>query len=258
MKVEGKVAVITGAASGIGRALARRFKAEGAAGIAVADMQEEAMVALADEIGALPIVTDVSREGDIQTLVERAENELGPIDIFCSNAGIAWLGGEDVPDADWQKNWDIHVMAHVYAARAVAPKMAARGDGYLINTASAAGLLSHVNSATYSVTKHAAIAFGEWLSIEYGTRGVKVSVLCPQAVRTAMTQGREGGVASLDGMIDPEELTDSVIETMDREEFLILPHPVVLDYLQRKTSDYDRWLGGMRKLKERYRGTDGV
>ena len=125
MKVEGKVAVITGAASGIGRALARRFKAEGAASIAVADMQEEALVAVADKIGALPIVTDVSREGDIQTLVERAENELGPIDIFCSNAGIAWLGGEDVPDADWQKNWDIHVMAHVYAARAVAPKMAA-------------------------------------------------------------------------------------------------------------------------------------
>jgi len=144
MKVEGKIAVITGAASGIGRALARRFKAEGAAGIAVADMQEEALVAVANEIGALPIVTDVSREGDIQTLVERTENELGPIDIFCSNAGIAWLGGEDVPDADWQKNWDIHVMAHVYAARAVAPKMAARGDGYLINTASAAGLLSHV------------------------------------------------------------------------------------------------------------------
>ena len=153
MRIEGKVAIITGAASGIGRALARKFTAEGAAGIAVADLQEEALVAIADEISGLPVVTDVSRESDIETLVERVEAEIGPIDIFCSNAGIAWLGGEDAPDADWQKNWDIHVMAHVYAARAVGPKMAARGDGYLVNTASAAGLLSHVNSATYAVTK---------------------------------------------------------------------------------------------------------
>lgn len=258
MKVEGKIAVITGAASGIGRALARRFKAEGAKALAIADMQEDALQAVADEIGALAMVTDVSREGDIQALVAKTEAELGPIDIFCSNAGICWLGGDDAPDEEWQTNWNVHVMAHVYAARAVAPGMAARGSGYLVNTASAAGLLSHVNSATYSVTKHAAVALGEWLSIEYGSRGVKVSVLCPQAVRTAMTQGRETGVAALDGMIDPEELADSVIATMEREEFLILPHPVVLDYLKRKTGDYDRWLGGMRKLKDRYRDSDGV
>lgn len=258
MKVEGKIAVITGAASGIGRALARRFKAEGAKAIAIADMQEDALQAVADEIGALAMVTDVSREGDIQALVAKTEAELGPIDIFCSNAGICWLGGDDAPDEEWQTNWNVHVMAHVYAARAVAPGMAARGSGYLVNTASAAGLLSHVNSATYSVTKHAAVALGEWLSIEYGSRGVKVSVLCPQAVRTAMTQGRETGVAALDGMIDPEELADSVVGTMEREEFLILPHPVVLDYLKRKTGDYDRWLGGMRKLKDRYRDSDGV
>ncbi len=258
MKVEGKIAVITGAASGIGRALARRFKAEGAKALAIADMQEDALQAVADEIGALAMVTDVSREGDIQALVAKTETELGPIDIFCSNAGICWLGGDDAPDEEWQTNWNVHVMAHVYAARAVAPGMAARGSGYLVNTASAAGLLSHVNSATYSVTKHAAVALGEWLSIEYGSRGVKVSVLCPQAVRTAMTQGRETGVAALDGMIDPEELADSVIATMEREEFLILPHPVVLDYLKRKTGDYDRWLGGMRRLKDRYRDSDGV
>lgn len=258
MKVEGKIAVITGAASGIGRALARRFKAEGAKALAIADMQEDALQAVADEIGALAMVTDVSREGDIQALVAKTEAELGPIDIFCSNAGICWLGGDDAPDEEWQTNWNVHVMAHVYAARAVAPGMAARGSGYLVNTASAAGLLSHVNSATYSVTKHAAVALGEWLSIEYGSRGVKVSVLCPQAVRTAMTQGRETGVAALDGMIDPEELADSVVATMEREEFLILPHPVVLDYLKRKTGDYDRWLGGMRKLKDHYRDSDGV
>ncbi len=258
MKVEGKIAVITGAASGIGRALARRFKAEGAKALAIADMQGDALQTVADEIGALAMVTDVSREGDIQALVAKTETELGPIDIFCSNAGICWLGGDDAPDEEWQTNWNVHVMAHVYAARAVAPGMAARGSGYLVNTASAAGLLSHVNSATYSVTKHAAVALGEWLSIEYGSRGVKVSVLCPQAVRTAMTQGRETGVAALDGMIDPEELADSVIATMEREEFLILPHPVVLDYLKRKTGDYDRWLGGMRRLKDRYRDSDGV
>ena len=258
MKVEGKIAVITGAASGIGRALARRFKAEGAKALAIADMQGDALQAVADEIGALAMVTDVSREGDIQALVAKTEAELGPIDIFCSNAGICWLGGDDAPDEEWQTNWKVHVMAHVYAARAVAPGMAARGSGYLVNTASAAGLLSHVNSATYSVTKHAAVALGEWLSIEYGSRGVNVSVLCPQAVRTAMTQGRETGVAALDGMIDPEELADSVIATMEREEFLILPHPVVLDYLKRKTGDYDRWLGGMRRLKDRYRDSDGV
>ncbi len=252
MKVEGKVAVVTGGASGIGRALARRFKAEGARGIAVADLQEDVLQAVANEIGGLGVVTDVSKEGDIQALVAKAESELGPIDIFCSNAGVCWLGGEDVSNEDWQTNWDIHVMAHVYAARAVAPKMAARGEGYLVNTASAAGLLSHVASATYSVTKHAAVALGEWLSIEYGSQGVHVSVLCPQAVRTAMTQGREQGVASLDGMIEPEELADCVIETMDREEFLIIPHSVVLDYMKGKVGDYDRWLGGMRRLKQKY------
>jgi NAD(P)-dependent dehydrogenase (short-subunit alcohol dehydrogenase family) len=162
------------------------------------------------------------------------------------------MGGEDTPDDDWRLNWNTHVMAHVYVARAVAPTMAKRGSGYLVITASAAGLLSHVNSATYSVTKHAAVALAEWLSIAYGDRGVRVSVLCPQAVRTAMLRGREGGVASVDGIMEPEQLVDTVIETMDREQFLILPHPDVLDYLKRKTSDYDRWLDGMRKLRGAY------
>ncbi len=143
-------------------------------------------------------------------------------------------------------------MAHVYAARAVIPGMIARGGGYLVNTASAAGLLTHIHSATYSDTKHAAFAFAEYLSIAHGNDGIKVSVLCPQAVRTAMTQGREAGVASVDGMIEPEELADCVVETMDREAFLILPHPQVLDYMRRKTSDYDRWLGGMRRMRGKY------
>ncbi len=252
MDIAGKNIVITGAASGIGRALARCFKAEGAAGLCLADLDRDGVAEVARELGAIAQPTDVSREADVQALVNTAEAELGSIDVFCSNAGIAQMGDEFASNDDWQRNWDIHVMGHVFAARAVAPKMIERGRGYLVNTASAAGLLSHVHSATYSVTKHAAVALGEWLSINYGERGIKVSVLCPQAVRTAMTVGREGGVASLDGMMEPDVLAECVVQTMAREEFLILPHPEVLDYLQRKTADYDRWLQGMRRLKGRF------
>ena len=182
-------------------------------------------------------------------MVARAEADFGAVDVFCSNAGIVQIGDENAPDEDWQRNWDIHVMAHVYAARAVLPGMVARGSGYLVNTASAAGLLTHVNSATYSVTKHGAVAVAEYLSINYAAQGIRVSVLCPQAVRTAMTQGREAGVASVDGMIEPEQLAQCVVETMREEEFLILPHPEVTEYMRRKTSDYDRWLRGMRRMK---------
>ena len=252
MKLEGKVAVVTGGASGIGRALARRFNAEGAKAVAVADVQTEALEAVAQEIGGLAVACDVSKESDIKNLVKRTEDELGPIDVFCSNAGIAILGDEHATDDQWQRNWDIHVMAHIYAARAVAQKMAERGSGYLVNTSSAAGVLTHIKSATYSVTKHAAVAFAEFLSITYGPSGVKVSVLCPQAVNTVMIQGREDDVASVDGMIEPETLADCVIETMEKEEFLILPHPQVLEYMRRKTGDYDRWLRGMQRLRHEY------
>ena len=252
MKIEGKTAVVTGAASGIGRALARRFAREGARGVAVADLRSGPLQAVADEIGGLAVACDATDERAVQALVAAAEKRFGPIDVFCSNAGVAIEGGEEAPDDEWRLNFDLHVMAHVYAARAVAPKMAARGSGYLVNTASAAGLLTHVESATYAVTKHAAVAFAEYLAIAYGDHGVRVSVLCPQAVRTAMTEGREQGVASVDGMIEPEVLADCVIETMEREEFLILPHPQVLEYLRRKTADYDRWLSGMRRLRGRF------
>ena len=246
--------VVTGGASGIGRALARRFRAEGARGIALADLQEEALKDAAGEIDALAVPCNVADEADIARLVAAAEEAFGPIDVFVSNAGIARMGGVDAPDAEWRQNWDIHVMAHVYAARAVAPKMAARGCGYLVNTASAAGLLSHVDSATYSVTKHAAVAFAEWLSIAYGDRGVRVSVLCPQAVRTAMLTGRDEGIASLDGVLEPEEVAESVIEAMEREEFLILPHAEVQGYMQYKAADCERWLRGMRKLRAAHGG----
>ncbi len=256
MKIKDKNVVITGGASGIGRALAYRFKAEGAKGIVVADLQEDALAQVANDVGGLAVPCDVAKEADIQNLVQAAEDAYGDIDIFCSNAGIGRPGWQETPDADWQLSWDIHVMAHVYAARAVVDKMVARGEGYLVNTASAAGLLTQIDSATYSVTKHAAVAFAETLAIRYGDKGVHVSVLCPQSVRTAMTAGKESAVAAIDGMMEPEELADCVVETMEREDFLILPHPEVLTYMQRKASDYDRWLNGMRRLRDRYVAAD--
>lgn len=252
MKATNRNVVITGGASGIGRELARRFRAEGAAGITVADVQEEALKQVADEVGGLAVVCDATQEADIQKLVRLAEDTYGPIDIFCSNAGIIRYGWEEADNATWQLNWDLHVMAHVYAARAVVDKMVARGQGYLINTASAAGLLSQIDSATYSVTKHAAVAFAETLAIRYGDKGIGVSVLCPQSVRTAMATRGKGSVASVDGILEPEELADCVIKTIEKEEFLILPHPEVRNYIQRKTADYDRWIKGMRRLRDRF------
>jgi NAD(P)-dependent dehydrogenase (short-subunit alcohol dehydrogenase family) len=252
MIVRNKIAVITGAASGIGAALARRFHAEGARAIAVADVQTGLLSEVAASIGALAIPCNVADERAVQQLVQQVEDELGPIDIFCSNAGIARLGDEDAPNEEWQLNWDIHVMAHVYAVRAVAPLMAARGGGYLIHTASAAGLLSHIQSATYTTTKHAAVAFAEWVAIKYRDQGIRVSVLAPQAVRTPMTDRPDGAsVASIDGMIEPEQLADCVIETMAREAFLMLPHPVVRDYMQRKAADIDRWIDGMNRWRNK-------
>jgi len=250
MEISNRVAVITGGATGIGAALARRFHAEGAKRVVVAGLQPDLLAAVATETGGLAVPCDVSNELEIRALVERVERDVGPIDIFCSNAGIARLGDEDVPNEEWQLNWDVHVMAHVYAVRAVAPRMAGRGEGYLVHTASAAGLLSHIQSATYSVTKHAAVAFAEWVSIKYREQGVRVSVLAPQAVRTPMTARPDGAaVASVDGMLEPEELADCVVATMAREEFLILPHPAVRDYMLRKASDPDRWLKGMAKWR---------
>jgi NAD(P)-dependent dehydrogenase (short-subunit alcohol dehydrogenase family) len=254
MKLAGKVAVVTGAAGGIGAAMARRFAREGARGVVVADLNEGPLQALAKEIGGLAVACDVAKEVDIVTLVTRAEEHFGPVDVFCSNAGLVREGDEEALDGEWNLNWSVHLMSHVYAARAVVKKMAARGSGYLVNTASAAGLLTSIPSATYAVTKHAAVAFAEWLAITYGDKGVRVSVLCPQAVRTAMIQGREGGSASVDGIIEPDELADCVVRTMDEEKFLILPHPQVLEYMRRKTADYDRWLTGMRRLRAKMRG----
>ncbi len=257
MKIKGKVVVVTGGASGIGKALCERFAREGASAVVVSDLNQAGAEAvaqsIADKTRALAMRTDVSKEEDIQALVKATQDELGPIDLFCSNAGIFTLGGEEVETDKWQSIWEINVMSHIFAARAVLPGMLARGEGYLLNTASAAGLLSQIGSAPYAVTKHAAVGFAEWLSITYGSRGIKVSVLCPQAVRTQMTAGtRGGGVAGVDGMLEPEQLAQTVIETLDAENFLVLPHPEVLTYIQRKGTDYDRWLSGMRRLQDKY------
>jgi len=255
MQIKDKIVVVTGAASGIGKALCEKFASEGAAGIVVSDVNASGAKAVAKSLSvpAFAIATDVSREDQVKGLVAAALDRFGHIDLFCSNAGIFTPGGEEVSTDEWQRIWDINLMAHVFAARAVLPSMLERGSGYLLNTASAAGLLNQIGSAPYAVTKHAAVGFAEWLSITYGDRGIKVSVLCPQAVRTQMTANtRNGGVAGVDGMLEPEQLAQTVIETLAAERFLVLPHPEVLTYIQRKAADYDRWLGGMRRLQAKF------
>ncbi len=254
MEVKGKIAVVTGAASGIGRAMARRFADEGAKGVVCADMNGDGAKSVADEFGGLGIEIDVTNEDEIKALVAETEAKVGPIDLFCSNAGISRGGDINVPQKDMEDSMNVHMYAHLYAARAVIPGMIERGGGYLFNTSSAAGLLTIIGSLSYAVSKHAAVSLAEWLAITYGDQGIKVSVLCPQGVRTAMTGGGDGGSAGLDGMLEPEELADYVMDTIREEKFLCLPHSEVLEYMQRKTSDYDRWLGGMRRLQERMRG----
>jgi len=253
MKLEGKCVVVTGGASGIGAALARRFAAEHARGVVVADVQDAALRAVAEEIDGAAVHCDVTDEAQVRMLVDTAEERYGPIDLFCSNAGIVLPGGEDSSDRDWERSLGVNVMAHVYAARALVPRMIERGGGYLLHTASAAGLLTQIGSATYSVTKHAALAFAEWLAITYGEQGLTVSVLAPQAVNTAMTAGiPNGGVAGVDGMLEPEAVASAVVEGLEAESFLILPHPEVLEYFRRKAADYDRWIRGMQRLQGRY------
>lgn len=248
MDIKGKVAVITGGASGIGRATAMKFAAEGAAGVVVADLDEAKLATVAQAVGGLGVRCDVSKEADIQNLIAQAEKKYGRVDVYFSNAGILGGGGPEAPDELWDNMWKIHVMAHVWAARAVVEPMIARGGGYFLVTASAAGLLNIIESAPYGVTKHAAVAFAEWLSIAYGRRGLGVSCLCPQAVRTGMVPDGGGGSAGVDGVLSAEAVADEVVKTMSENRFLVLPHPQVLDYLRKKTADYDRWLGGMQKM----------
>jgi NAD(P)-dependent dehydrogenase (short-subunit alcohol dehydrogenase family) len=254
MNLKDKIVVVTGAASGIGRAMAVRFAVEGARRVICSDIDKAGAEVVAGLTGGVAVRTDVAREDDIKSLIDTVESEHGPIDLFCSNAGIGVAGGCEANNDAWSRIWDINVMAHVWAARHLVPLMAARGGGYLLNTSSAAGLLSQIGSAPYAVTKHAAVGLAEWLALTHGDQGIRVSVLCPQAVRTAMTADNPEGVASIDGMMEPEAVAEAVIRGLEAEDFLILPHPEVLDYMRRKAADYNRWIGGMRKLNRRYRG----
>ncbi|MBX3277003.1 MAG: SDR family oxidoreductase [Acidobacteria bacterium] len=256
MLLKDKVAVVTGGGHGIGRALCLRFAAEGARGVVVADIDANAATEVAKEIGGLAISVDVSNESDIIRLVAETRNAFGEIDIFCSNAGIGGMpGGIEVSNEDWERIFGVNVLHHIYAARAVIPAMLERGEGYLLQTVSAAGLLTQIGSAPYSVTKHAALAFAEWLSITYGDRGVRVSALCPQGVLTRMLQS-EGEAAQFlrDSARTPDEVADAVVAGLAEERFLILPHPEVGEYFRRKADDYDRWLRGMRRLQQKVFG----
>lgn len=248
MHIDGKVAIVTGGASGIGAGLARRFMAEGARGVMLADLNVERAQTLANEIGAAAMRCDVSRETDIQALVAATRQQFGQVDIFMSNAGILGpVGGIELEDAIWNKMWQVHGMAHVWAARAVVPEMLARGEGYFVVTASAAGLLNIVERAPYGVTKHAAVAFAEWLRIAYGRRGLRVSCLCPQSVETDMLKDGAGS-AGVDGLLTAAQVAQDVVRVMRDEGFLVLPHPEVAGYFRAKGQDYERWLGGMQKL----------
>jgi NAD(P)-dependent dehydrogenase (short-subunit alcohol dehydrogenase family) len=249
MKMKNKVAIITGGSGGIGRAMATAFLAEGARGIVLADLNEEAVKAAAKDLNCEGMSCDVTNEGQVKALTEFALEKFGRVDLFCSNAGAGGSGvltdaGNDV----WQKQWELHVMSHVYAARAVLPSMIANGEGYLLNTASAAGLLAAMGSGPYSVTKAAAVKLAEFLAITHGDDGIRVSVLCPQGVNTAMAP-RSLGDGQTDGIIEPEQLAQTVIEALNDERFHVLPHPEVEDYVRRKGDNIDRWINGMRRLR---------
>jgi NAD(P)-dependent dehydrogenase (short-subunit alcohol dehydrogenase family) len=253
MKVTGKVVIVTGGASGIGKALVERFHTEGAAALIVADMNGAGAEAVAKSVGGIALQADVTKEADVEKIVRTAEDRFGRIDLVCSNAGIS-RGDPDIDNpgspsnADWELAWGVNVMAHVYAARYALPGMIARKSGWFLNTVSAAGLLSQIGSAVYSTSKHAAIGFGEHLAIAAKENGVGVSLLCPQAVDTPMLGGAAGS-QNVDGVLAPADVAEAVVRGLDAESFLILPHEQVKTYMQRKTGDYDRWIRGMVRLR---------
>ena len=259
MQVSGKVVVVTGGGNGIGQALCEEFHRAGAARVVVADLDGERAKAVADSIGGASFQCDVGREADIVHVIAETEKQFGPIALFCSNAGIG--GGFDpltenaggTSDEPWAKSWAIHVMAHVYAARHLIPLYKARGGGYFMNTISAAGLLSQVGSPAYSTTKHAAVGFAENLAISHRAHGIKVSILCPQGVDTNMLRAIPKGPQSGDGDLSPAQVAQDALAGIEAETFLILPHPQVIDYMRKKTENYDRWIGGMAKIQARMR-----
>jgi NAD(P)-dependent dehydrogenase (short-subunit alcohol dehydrogenase family) len=245
------VVVVTGGAHGIGQALARRFASAGAEIVVIADVDADGAWSVAREIGGMAIRCDVSQETEVAQLVEKVHIAKGRIDIFCSNAGIGVGGGPEAVNAEWQRIWDVNVMAHVYVARHALPSMLARKEGYLLGTVSAAGLLNHMFAAPYGVTKAAALSFFEWLSIAHGEEGIRVSCLCPQGVKTGMlaAERRKGLDFLTANALEPEQVAEVVLQGIRDEKFLILPHPEVAEYFARKATDYDRWLKGMRRLR---------
>jgi NAD(P)-dependent dehydrogenase (short-subunit alcohol dehydrogenase family) len=254
MQIKDKVVVVTGGANGIGRALCHKFAQEGAKAVVVSDIDKDQGMKVSKEIEPTKggfIACNVAQEKDVRMLVDVATDTFGQVDIFCSNAGIGVAGGPESPDKDWQRSWEVNVMSHVYAARAVLPQMLERKEGYVVQTISAAGLLTQIGSAPYSVTKHAAMALAEWLAVTYGDQGIRVSALCPQGVRTNMLLAAEfgGGKFLLEGALEPEQVATEVAKAINEERFLILPHPEVAKYFQNKANDYERWLRGMRKLQ---------
>lgn len=256
MRIRDKTVAVTGGGSGIGRALCERFAREGARGVAVLDLQEDQVKVVAEAIQGLGLSCDVTSESELQAAIAEIESRLGPIDLFCSNAGILLndtdpLDPASAPDEAWNLSWRVHVMSHVYAARLLAPKMAARGGGHFLHTISAAGLLTQIGSGPYSASKHAAVGFAESLAIAYQSRRVGVSILCPQGVATPMVSGAMKTPAVQDGLLSPEAVADAVICGLAEERFLILPHPQVLKYVQRKATDYEAWVRGMARLHQR-------
>ena len=255
MNVGGKVVVVTGAAQGIGRALCERFKAGGAAKVIAADIDADGAAETADRVGGLAFACDVSKADEVAAMVERVRGGVGEIDLYCSNAGVLELDTDfadaaSAPEAAWARSWNVNVMAHVYAAQALLPAWRERRGGYFLATVSAAGLLSQIGSGPYSTTKHAALGFCEHLAITHRDDGIKVSALCPQGVDTAMARGADAHTpALLDGLLSPQAVAASAVEGVEAERFLILPHPQVAGYMKNKVENYDRWLGGMAKLR---------
>lgn len=252
MQIKDKRVVVTGAASGIGKALCEAFKNADAKSVVCVDMNIEGASETANDIDGLAIQANVGKEEDIINVIKESNDYSGGVDIFCSNAGIGGVHGFfEVKTSDWQNIWEVNVQSHIFAAKHVLPQMLDRGEGYLMNTASAAGLLTQIGSAGYSVTKAAAVSFAEWIKITYGSKGIGVSCLCPQAVRTAMT-AQGAGVAGVDGMIEADVAAEDVIDAIEKERFLVTPHAEVLEYVSRKGNDRDRWISGMQRLQERY------
>jgi NAD(P)-dependent dehydrogenase (short-subunit alcohol dehydrogenase family) len=250
LNLRDRVVIITGGGSGIGAAMARRFAAEAPRALILGDLDLDSAQAVAAEIGAEAAQVDVVEPGSNDALIDLVEEHFGPIDLFCANAGIGFAGDEQTPPERWDFMWQVNLMSHVHAARRLVPGWLARGEGYFLSTASAAGLLTNLKAAQYSVTKHAAVSFAEWLAITYGDQGIKVSCLCPMGVKTPLLDSADEFHALLDPLaIEPEEVADAVVRGLDEERFLILPHPEVAGFFQNKANDYDRWIGGMRKLQ---------